>query len=344
MRLDWRGDPSALRALGAAAQPLVEIGGLRLPATLVALQVAGDAPIVPQIALLESAPWQGSLPAAERPVRQTIAGDLRPDLAAAPSPALPESPIVVLREGHMRAARIAVLALTPVFMQDGVMRAVTALQASIPGAVPLAQDAATLLAQAGPFLTGAPGPSNPAAAGAAWTVRVAQAGIQRLPAATLTAAGVSLINPALLHLYHAGVEVALEQRGSGASLELRFFAPKPGDIWNAADTYWLTVESTAGKRMISRSAQPGAAGSGVAREQGVWRNNTLYESDHAWPGWRSLVCDRYEDRAGAAVGGGDCPADADVRAGGGQHAADRQRRRLHRRPARSVGRARQRGS
>jgi hypothetical protein len=278
VRLDWRGDAPALRGLDSATQPLMEIGGLRLPATLVALRVAGDAPLVPQIALLESAPWQGNLPAVERPVRQTIAGVLRPDLAVVSTQALPESPIVVLREGRMRGARIAVLALTPVFMQNGAMRAVTALQATIAGASPLAQDAATLLAQAGPFLAAAPGPSNPVAAGTAWTVRATQAGIQRLPAATLMAAGVSLSNPALLHLYHAGLEVALEQRGSGASLELRFFAPKPGDIWNAADSYWLTVEATAGARMTSRSAMPGAAGLGVAREQGVWRNNKLYDS------------------------------------------------------------------
>jgi len=284
VRLDWRGAPDVLRGLAAAAQPPVEIGGLRLPATLVALRIAGDAPIAPRIALLESAPWQGSLPAAERPVRQTIAGDPRPDLAGAPSPALPESPIVVLREGRMRGARIAVLALTPVFTQDGAMRAVTALRATIPGAAPLAQDAAALLAQAGPFLSGVPGPTNPAVAGAAWSVRVAQAGIQRLPAATLTAAGVGLSDPALLHLYHAGVELALEQRGSGASLELRFFALRPGDTWNAADTYWLTVEATAGTRMLPpRSAQPGTAISGIAREQGVWRNNTLYDSTMPGP-------------------------------------------------------------
>jgi hypothetical protein len=283
VRLDWHGDSSALRGLGAAAQPLVEIGGLRLPATLVALRVVGDAPIVPQIALLESTLWQGSLLAAERPMRQTIAGDLRPDLAAAPSAALPESPIVVLRDGRMRGARIAVLALTPVFMQQGAMRAVTVLRATIPGAEPLAQDAAALLAQAGPFIAGAPGPSNPAAAGTAWAVRVTHAGIQRLPAATLVAAGVNLSNPALLHLYHAGLEVALEQHGSDASLELRFFAPKAGDIWNAADSYWLTVESTNGARMISRSAQPTAAGAGIARERGVWRNNMLYDSTMPGP-------------------------------------------------------------
>ncbi len=278
VRLDWHGASAALQTMGTATQPLVEIGGLRLPATLVALRVAGDTPLVPQIALLESVPWQGSLPAAERPVRQTIAGDLRPDLAAAPSQQLPASPIVVLRDGHMRGVRIVVLALTPVFARDRAMRAVTVLQATLPGAEPLGQDAAALLAHAGPFLTGAPGPSNPAGSGAAWTVRVAQSGIQRLPAATLAAAGVGLSNPALLHLYHAGLEVALEQRGSGASLELRFFAPKPGDIWNATDTYWLTVEATAGARMTSRSAIPSGAGTGVAREQGVWRNNTLYDS------------------------------------------------------------------
>jgi hypothetical protein len=283
VRLDWRGDTGALRELDDGARPLVEIGGLQVPAALIALQAAGDAPLVPQITRLESAPWQGSLPAAKRPARQTIAGVLRPDLAAAPSPALPSSPIVLLRDGRIRGTRIAVLALTPVFAQDGAIRAVTALQATIPGAALLAQDAAALLAQAGPFIAGTPGPTNPAAAGAAWTVRVAQAGIQRLPATTLAAAGVSLTDPTKLHLYHAGVEVALEQRGSGASLELRFFAPKPGDSWNSADTYWLTVEATSGVRMITRSAQPGAASAGVAREQGVWHNNTLYDSTMPGP-------------------------------------------------------------
>src|SRR5215204_490732 len=54
VRLDWRGDAPALRMRGVATRPLVEIGGLRLPATLLALQVAGDAPLVPQITLLES--------------------------------------------------------------------------------------------------------------------------------------------------------------------------------------------------------------------------------------------------------------------------------------------------
>jgi hypothetical protein len=282
VRLEWQGAQAALRSLGATDQPLVEIGGLRLPATLLALRVIGDTPIRPRIEGLASAPWQGQLLPSEPPERRTLAGDSRPDVAA-PGQEMPGSPIVVLREGRMRGARIAVLALSPIFTQDGVMRAVTALRASVPGVTPLDLDAATLLASDGPFLAAVPGPTNPAAGGAAWKVRVNQAGIQRLPAATLSASGVDLNNPALLHLYHNGVEVALEQRGGGASLELRFYAPKPGDTWNATDTYWLRVEATAGMRMASRSAMPGGAASGVARERGVWRNNTLYDSTTRGP-------------------------------------------------------------
>ncbi len=252
------------------------IGGVQLPAPLVALRIAGDAPAAPRIDLLTSVPWRGALPAAERYILQA-GGAARPDLAAAPDPSPPASPVVVLREGRMRGAHIAVLALSPVFEQGGATRAVTALEATIPGAAPLAEDAAALLAAEAPFIAGAP-PINPAA-GVGWKVRVTQAGIQRLPGSTLAAAGVSLGNPALLHLYHDGVEVAIEQRGAGGGLELRFYAPPPGDRWNAADTYWLTVEAPPGLRMANRSALPGAAAPyPTAIERGVWRDNRLYIS------------------------------------------------------------------
>jgi hypothetical protein len=280
VRLEWRGAPAALRRMGdsAPAQPLVTIGGLLLPAPLIALRVAGDAPIMPRIELLDSVPWRGSLPAAEQPAPQTIDGELRPALATPAARALPAAPIVVLREGRMRGVRIAVLALSPVFTQDGAARALTALQASISGAMPLDANATDLLSSSAAFLSAAPGPTNPAAGGATWTMRVTQAGIQRLPAAALAAAGISLGDPSRIHLHHGGAEVAMEQRGAGASLELRFYAPPPGDRWNAADTYWLTLEPTAGARMSTRSALPGAASLGSARDRGDWHNNTLYDS------------------------------------------------------------------
>jgi hypothetical protein len=100
-----------------------------------------------------------------------------------------------------------------------------------------------------------------------------------LTAAALAAAGVPLDAPEKLHLYRAGVPVALEQRGAGANLELRFYAPPPGDRWNAGDSYWLTAEATPGLRMTSRSVVPGAAPARTtAAERGEWQHNTLYDS------------------------------------------------------------------
>ncbi len=281
VQLDWNGALPAMRALsaGASAAPLVTIGGVQLPARLVALRVTGTAPLAPRIVRGTSVPWSGTALATPKFIPQTAAGSPRPDLATPPDPALPAAPVVVLREGWMRGAHIAVVALSPVFAGDRTAQAVTSLTAIIPGAAPLSEDAATLLTAGGTFLAGAPAPSNPVA-GKGWRVRVTQSGIQRMPAAALTAAGVSLSNPEWLHLYHNGVEVAMEQRGSGASLELRFYAPAPGDRWNAADTYWLALETTNGRRMAPpRSAQPGTAPlSDHVWVSGVWRNNKLYDS------------------------------------------------------------------
>jgi hypothetical protein len=276
--VEWYGAQAALRQAGGAAQELTTLGGVRVPAQLVVLRVAGDALVVPQIELLTSRPWSGTLPAAELIVPQTVGGERRPALAQPADASLPGTPVVVLRDARMRGARIVVLALSPVFAQNGAARSVTALRATIPGASPLAEDAARLLAAAGPLLASAPGPANPAAA-SGWKIWVTRAGIQRLPAATLSAAGVPLGAPANIHLYHRGVAVALEQRGAGASLEFRFYAPAPGDRWNAGETYWLTAEARPGVRMTPPPAPPvTTTARGDAIEQGVWRDNKVYDS------------------------------------------------------------------
>jgi hypothetical protein len=216
--------------------------------------------------------------AAPKFIPQNADGPPRPDLATTPDPALPPAPLIVLREGWMRGTHIVVVALSPLFVDAGKVQAVTSLTATIPGAAPLQEDAATLLATGGPFLAAAPAPTNPLA-GKGWRVRVAQTGIQSLSATALTAAGVQLSKPEWLHLYRNGAEVAMQQRGSGASLELHFYAPTPGDRWNAGDTYWLALESSNGRRMAPRSALPGTATlSPSAWVSGVWRNNQLYDS------------------------------------------------------------------
>jgi Peptidase family C25 len=287
VHLEWHVVPGSFSILDAQFSiPELEIGGARLPAQLLALHLADDTPAAPRIDRLESAPWTGTIQAADVPIPQTNTGERRPALAARAAPALPESPVVVLREGRMRGARVIVLAFSPIFMVGNRPRAATRLEATIPRATPLAESAAQLLASSAPFLATVPGPTNPAAATQSIRVRVAQPGIQRVTGAALAAAGLNLsvLDPKQIHVRHSSVEIAIEERlGGDGKLdptdELRFYAWPPGDRWNAADTYWLTIEPTQGRRMVARSAMPGAAPSRpTALDRGVWRGHALYDS------------------------------------------------------------------
>jgi hypothetical protein len=103
--------------------------------------------------------------------------------------------------------------------------------------------------------------------------------MQRIGAADLASAGLDPANAERLQLWRAGAPVALEQRGAGAGLELRFFAPAPGDRWNQRDSYWLTLEAEPGLRMASRELTPaGAAAEAPATSEGRWRDPQLYAS------------------------------------------------------------------
>ncbi len=285
VHVSWLNGEDGTAQAAAPDWPQVTIGGLRLPAYLVALHMAGpDAP-APRVERLASLPWRGALPTAAESIIPRPASDAapRPALAARQLAALPDTPVVVLREARLRGQRIAVVAITPLFATDGAARALTELEVLIPGAVPLVADVAQYLAAPDHFLADAPAPDNPVAVGAAWTIRVTQAGIQRLTGAALAAVGFNPGDLVGIHLRRGGLEVAIELRGSGDGRldptdELRFYAPTPGDRWNDADTYWLTVESTPGRRMATRNVTPGgAAPRTTAIERGVWRNNTRYD-------------------------------------------------------------------
>jgi hypothetical protein len=285
--LRWRlpshsfSDPDAQLAM-----PEVEIDGARLPAKLVSLRLADSIPAAPRIDRLASSPWSGPIRSVAWPIPQTVTGEQRPALATHTAPMLPESPVVVLREGRMRGARIVVLAISPIFSVGGQPQVVTHLEATIPGAMLLAEDAMHLLAPTAPFLTSAPGPTNPAAMARAVRMLITHPGIQRVTGAMLANAGlnVSALDPKQIHVRHSGIELAIEERlGGDGKLdpadELRFYAQPPGDRWNAADTYWLTIEPTPGHRMVTRSALPGAAPLRMtALERGVWRSSALYDS------------------------------------------------------------------
>ncbi|GAB4201562.1 MAG: C25 family cysteine peptidase [Roseiflexaceae bacterium] len=300
LRISQQGGGVLIEWSGAttAGWPRTALGGLELPAQLVALR--GAAPATPQIERLESTPWRGALAPARLEQPALPAGLLPLPEQAAPAGSLPAAPVTVLREGRMRGVAITVLALSPLFAPDGAPRLAGRVRAFVPGAALLREPAAELLAGDAPFLSAAPGPSNPAFGQQAWRVRVSQGGIQRLSAARLAAAGVDLSNPALLRLRRNGAEVALELRNGGT--ELRFYAPPPGDRWSATDDYWLTLESQPGAQMQPRSTAPApdAPVRSTALERGVWRKPALYDPSRPGPSGDRWFAGRLTGAAGEA--------------------------------------------
>lgn len=276
-------------AAGAADWPLVTLDGVRVPAQLVAVQVAGAAPS-PQVTHLKSHPWNDAIQPAPAIIPQTAAGELRPALARPQTAHLPPAAVSLLRTGRLRGTLIAVYAVSPLFTHAGQAQMATELQAIIPGAVLADPTALVAAAASGPFLADAPGPSNPAALKPAVKLRVTQAGIQEVSGAELLTAGARPPFPsASLQVWHAGRPVAAELRDGGdGSFDptdtLRFYAGPPGDRWNAADTYWLTLEAQPGVRMSRRPALVHAAATRIltATQTVVWRDNRVYDS--ALPG------------------------------------------------------------
>ncbi len=264
----------------AAAVPLRFAAG-DLPVRLIPLLVHGDEPVQMRLNRLESRAWSGTLPASS-PLPPPTADRLL--LSAAAAPELPTAPLTILREARLRGNRLVVIGLTPLFRQGADLQAVTLVEATIAGAQPLQQSAGELLAGAGPFLHNVAEPWLPA--GPAVKVMVRQAGLQRIPASELAAAGLDLGESDLerLWLRWNGQALPLEIVGDAANRELRFYAPAPADRWNAADVYWLILENEAAPRMTIREPSFADAPSrDTAIEQGTWRQAVLYDSTRPGP-------------------------------------------------------------
>ncbi|NOK64421.1 MAG: hypothetical protein GFH27_549445n13 [Chloroflexi bacterium AL-W] len=282
VRLEWQDTNVSIQ--GGSPQepnlPLVEIGGVQMPARLVALSVHNDTPIQPHIERLASIPWGGKLASAEQIVPQSDGGELRPALAEPTTRAIPTTPVVVLREGYMRGQRIVVLAVSPVFEQDGALRWTTNLEVTVPQTSLFDEAAPTLFTSNESFVTAAVPPTNPFANRRAAKVIVTQSGLQRVTGAKLTQAGLDVSDGSRLRVYHNGVEIAAHVKNGvlGANDELRFYAPKEHNRWNANDVYWVVVESGTSRRMASRSAANcTVTARTTAFERGVWRESSLYD-------------------------------------------------------------------
>jgi hypothetical protein len=286
--ISWSGTVSvdSSGAAHVAGWSTQSIDGALLPVQFVALRAPDGTQIAPRVEQVLNQPWRGSIRHVQSITPRPVGGEERPDLATNQL-ILPTSPVSLAREGHVRGVRVVVLAITPVFAQSGVVRAATSLRVTVPGVMPLTERASDLLSSSAPFIANVAPPTNSASATQAWIVHVTRAGMQELSVSALAASGVDLSDPARLHLRKMGQEVSMEEvrDGNGTLSALRFYAAPPGDRWNAADSYWLTLESTPGSRMGVRDVTAGSApAQTIALERGTWRESRLYDSSMPGPG------------------------------------------------------------
>ncbi|MBX0330423.1 hypothetical protein K2Z83_22440 [Oscillochloris sp. ZM17-4] len=274
LTIRWSPDSATQSALASGAPP---------PPQVIAVELPDGADPSPIIIAVDHQPWAGASPSPTTiPTRTLPDGTSYPPLAQfGPTPA-PAAPLALLREGRARGQRIAVYALSPVYIAGDGPTMLTGLDARIPNAAPLAAADAWETHPNTPFLDAAPSAPDPIAAGQSWVIRVSQGGVQSLSAAALQAAGLSLagVSPSRLRLWMGGAAVPLELRTSGAALdELRFYAPTPGDRYNSTDTYWLTVEDAAVPTMATVSAPPTGSVTcqSTALGQGAWQTPSLYD-------------------------------------------------------------------
>lgn len=264
-------------ANAAAAQrslPMTRFGGYYLPLQLVTLQYPAGADPVLDLQGIEAAELAAppALAAPETP--PALDWEPAPGLASQ-TPSLPAAPAFVVRSGMLRGRHVAVVAVSPIYQENGVAKLASRLRVVAPGAAPvqgeLLQEVLTPAAAGETEAAEAVNvPLNTAAFADGYRITVAQPGMQEVPYSQLGLAGA----PAGVKLEANGQEVAVEM----APDRLRFYAPAAGDRWNATSAYWLTLE--AGTKVIGTRGAVAPGPSKGAYEEGKWQDNRLYEAGY----------------------------------------------------------------
>ncbi len=274
----WTNSP-LLRTTAAAWQawPSVSIQGVDIPAQLITVQLTAAQPVDIQLDTLQSRPWVGStLPykATELPVQQLPTGEEYPPLVAASATLeLPDTPVVLLRQGIMRGQRFGVIAVMPVYTVDGDVREVTDLRFSVKDARPIAENFAAPVDTPWTLSENVSGPSA-ISQKAALKILVEKSGLQEIPLDSVIATGLAKVDDlARLQLYLKDEPVALEIDSSAGML--RFYASTVGDLWNPGTMYWLTLTDAAGLRMTQRAATT-TAGDQLPTYTSAWEVGTSY--------------------------------------------------------------------
>gem|GEM_PF-302759 len=301
--IDWSlstAGAADVKAAGVATLnwPTTAYNGYELPMRLVAVQVddiaraaAIQEPFL--VRTLDVQPWAGELRLAAPQNPPDLPADEMPDyIQPTVDPILPEAPVFVLREGRLRGRTVRVVAISPVFVQDGVVKLTTRLQVAIPGATPLT-DGLHSLAAAPTILDDVDAtaivPPNLAATQNGAKLIVSEQGMQVVTGQMLAVGGLDpsfLSNVGNLGLSFQGQPVALEIRDDNhngrldANETLRFYAEAADDYWNEGQTYWLTANGSNVIRMETRNVAPDSVTPqrSDAYESGVWRDNKEYST------------------------------------------------------------------
>lgn len=269
VHISWSTPPADVSAAAIdRLLPATRHQGYDLP--IHAITLALPAGVTPSVVMhrLETAPYAGTLEPAAPESPLALDWTPAPNADAAAPAALPSAPVFVLREGVVRGQRLVVLAISPIFESDGAVQVATTLDASMPGAIPVADGlaAASFSAETPQEIVSVM--TNGAALKNGYKLIVSEAGIQEV----LFSAIGGVTDPSKLRLTHRGRDVAIQVLAD----RLRFYAPGVGDRWNTTSVYWL-VKEDGGLRMATPGAAPSAA-PGQAFERGTWRDNKVYDS------------------------------------------------------------------
>ncbi len=283
--------------------PTQRYQGYDLPMQVIPLQFPGpEAASLPQIRALESVDLPAGAVAPGAPLVPPVLLEEGETLTLPPETvALPTAPLFVLRSGWMGDAYTVVVAVSPIYQENGVLKQAVRLEALLPGAAPVGPTPRH--SDQFPFVEGEEAEMAAAAEAAPAALDEAQAGmvrvtsldtvkivvsamgIQRVPAAAIQPllAGVALDASSPLLLTYKGAPVPLRILGSGANFSILFYAPTVGDRWNSTSTYLLRVNGPSSSPLMGTRAltAPAANASTVALDRGIWRNNRVHDPLHA---------------------------------------------------------------
>lgn len=263
-------------AAAAATLPLARYDGFDLPIQTITLALPDGLPAQVVVSQLESGELPGGIAPGAPLVPQALDWVPDPNQPAIESMTLPAAPAFILREGKIHGQRLIVVALSPIYQENGLVRVASSIQAFVPGATVAGErQLAGLAAAQAPEPEAVSVENNAAAAQTAFKLIVSQRGMQEIRLGDLPNATAQNVR-----LTHRGKPVAFDIAGD----RLRFYVPVASDRWNTTAIYWVTLDGS-GSQMasITEAAPAGTLAAGQAYERGTWRNNKIYDSVYAGP-------------------------------------------------------------